>query len=385
MHRATIALIAVQLLLASACRAWAAEAAAPEKPQVEVVFVLDTTGSMSGLIDAAKRKIWAIANTLTTTDPAPEIKMGVIGFRDRGDDYITKRTDLTNDLDAIHAAIMGFTANGGGDTPESVNQALNEAVTMMSWGEGEKVYRVIFLVGDSPPHMNYEDDVKYAVSCKLAAEAGIVINTIQCGTTASTTPIWQDIARKAEGRAFRVEQSGNAILASTPFDDKLAELSKELDATRVFYGTEAERDKAEKREEKAREAYDKAPAEAIAGRATYAATDSAKASYAARQELVQDLADDRVKLDELDPEHLPESMQKMTPEERAKYIEEIKAKREAVEKQIKEVGAQRQAYIDEQVKAAGDNEEQTLDAAIFESVQEQAAEHGIVYEGGPTY
>ena len=384
MHRVTIALIAVQLLLASACCAWGAEAAAPEKPQIEVVFVLDTTGSMGSLIDAAKRKIWAIANTLATTDPAPEIKMGVIGFRDRGDFYITKRTDLTNDLDAIHAELMGFKAQGGGDGPESVNQALNEAVAMMSWGEGEKVYRVIFLVGDSPPHMDYDDDVKYADSCKLAAEAGIVINTIQCGTNSSTTLVWEDIARKAEGRAFRVEQSGSAILASTPFDAKLAELSKELDATRIFYGTEEQREKAGEREAKDREVYDKAPAEAIAGRATYAATDSAKAGYAARQELVQDLTDGRVNLDELDPEHLPENMQTMTPEEREKYSDDMKTKREAIEKQIKEVGAQRQDHIAAQVKAA-DKEGQTLDAVIFESVQEQAARHGIVYEGGPTY
>src|SRR4030042_4170733 len=140
-----------------------------ERPQVEVVFVLDTTGSMGGLIQAAKEKIWAIANTLASTKPAPDIKMGLVGYRDRGDIYITKVTDLTDDLDAVYEQLMGFAADGGGDTPESVNQALNEAVTKVNWSKDGKAYRVIFLVGDCPPHMDYTDDVKYSESCKAAA------------------------------------------------------------------------------------------------------------------------------------------------------------------------------------------------------------------------
>jgi Mg-chelatase subunit ChlD len=397
MQRLAITLIAASLLLVPAGRATVAEAAGAEaaaaaaetavaeRPQIEVVFVLDTTGSMGGLIAAAKVKIWAIANTLATTKPAPEIKMGLIGFRDLGDEYVTKRTDLTNDLDAIHGELMGFKADGGGDEPESVNQALNEAVTAMSWSKGDTVYRVIFLVGDSPPHMDYADDVKYADTCKLAAEAGIIINTIQCGENSRTTPIWEDIAAKAEGRAFRVEQSGSAVLASTPFDDKLAELSEELEGTHLYYGTEAERQAQAEREAKARVTYEEAPAEAKAGRAVYSTTESGKDSMAGRQELVDDVADARVKLDEIATERLPENMQKMTAAEREQYIKEMTAKRQAVEEKIKEVGAQRQSYIEEQVKANADKPATTLDEVIFDSVKEQAARQGIVYEGGPSY
>jgi Mg-chelatase subunit ChlD len=94
-----------------------------ERPQVEVVFALDTTGSMSALIAAAKEKIWSIASTLATAEPTPDIKIGLIGYRDRGDEYVTVQTDLTQDLDAIYADLMNFTVGGGGDTPESVNQA----------------------------------------------------------------------------------------------------------------------------------------------------------------------------------------------------------------------------------------------------------------------
>ncbi|MFM7561538.1 MAG: VWA domain-containing protein, partial [Planctomycetota bacterium] len=64
-------------------------------PQIEVCFVLDTTGSMSGLIQGAKDKIWSIANELIATKPAPKIKFGLIGYRDRSDVYITQISDLT--------------------------------------------------------------------------------------------------------------------------------------------------------------------------------------------------------------------------------------------------------------------------------------------------
>src|ERR1700681_3262594 len=93
-----------------------------KNPQVEVVFCLDTTGSMGGLIEGAKQKIWAISNQIASGKPTPKLKIGLVAFRDRGDDYITKVIDLTDDLDAIHAQLKEFKAAGGGDLPESVNQ-----------------------------------------------------------------------------------------------------------------------------------------------------------------------------------------------------------------------------------------------------------------------
>ena len=101
-------------------------------PAVEICFVLDTTGSMSGLIAAAKLKIWSIANETVSYKPK-EIRFGLIGYRDRGDQYITQKTELTNDLDAVHAALAVYSAGGGGDGPESVNQALKEAVSDIKW------------------------------------------------------------------------------------------------------------------------------------------------------------------------------------------------------------------------------------------------------------
>src|SRR5438105_10070703 len=137
-----------------------------EKPHIEVCFVLDTTGSMGGLIEGAKQKIWSIANEMVSAKPTPEIRLGLVAYRDRGDEYVTKVFDLTNDIDATYAQLQSFRAAGGGDTPESVSEALDDAVKKISWSADKQVLKIIFLVGDAPPHMDYADGPKYPQVCK---------------------------------------------------------------------------------------------------------------------------------------------------------------------------------------------------------------------------
>jgi Mg-chelatase subunit ChlD len=355
----------------------------PAAARVEVVFVLDTTGSMGGLIQAAKEKVWAIANTLVSAKPAPDIKMGLVGYRDRGDAYVTKVTDLTDDLDAVYEKLMGFQAQGGGDTPESVNRALHEAVTKITWSKDDDAYRVIFLVGDCPPHMDYKDDVKYPESCKTAATAGLIINTIQCGNHTATVPIWRDIADRAEGRYFRVEQSGGAILASTPFDEELSELSRKMDESRLYYGDEKVVAESMGRKEVADRIHARGTITAKARRAAYSVSAPGKSALLGAQELLRDLEEGRVKLHEVKEEELPEELKKLEPEEREKFIAEKSEQRKKIEAKIKDLSAKRQKHIEEQLRKAELKGKQSLDFAIFECIKEQAARKGIEYEGGP--
>ena len=94
------------------------------RPVVEVVFVLDTTGSMGPLIEGAKRKIWSIATTMIDCTPDADIRMGLVAYRDIGDIYVTKRFDLTTDIQGLYGDLLQLRAQGGGDWPESVNEAL---------------------------------------------------------------------------------------------------------------------------------------------------------------------------------------------------------------------------------------------------------------------
>src|SRR5262249_11486688 len=220
----------------------AAEEKKAAKPKVEGVFCLDTTGSMGGLIEGAKQKIWSICNPIANRKPVPHLKVGLVAYRDRGDNYVTKVFELSDDLDAVHGQLKGFQAQGGGDGPESVNQALDDAIHKIKWSTDKKTLRIIFLVGDAPPHMDYADDVKYPETCKKACEKDIIINTVQCGTDPDCTRCWKDIAVKAEGSFVAIPQDGGVAAVATPYDEKLAKINKELVGTTLVYGRGPGRD-----------------------------------------------------------------------------------------------------------------------------------------------
>src|SRR5262249_44950414 len=147
MSRRTALLAASAAVLGFSLPATAETPSKEKKPKVEVVFCLDTTGSMGGLIEGAKQKIWSICNQTASGRPTPELKVGLVAYRDKGDEYITKVIDLSDDLDAIHGHLKGFVAKGGGDEPESVNQALDDAVNKIKWSTDKETLRIIFLVG----------------------------------------------------------------------------------------------------------------------------------------------------------------------------------------------------------------------------------------------
>ena len=375
-----VALVAALIVLPAALGADAPAAEEVARPRIEAVFVLDTTGSMGGLIEGAKQKIWSIANALASGKPTPEIHMGLVAYRDRGDEYVTKLTPLTDDLDALYADLLELRANGGGDAPESVNQALHEAVTKIKWSTDDRTFRVIYLVGDCPPHMDYEDDVKYPETCRRAAAAEIVINTIQCGGQAATTPLWRDIADRAEGAFFQVEQSGGAVAIATPFDKKMAELSAALEWTRIYYGTAAEREEMGRRTRVAAEALGAAAPTAAADRAAFVSGDAAGMALARRKELVTDVVAGKLSLDEIDKAELPDDLKSMTPQQREAFVRERSDRREQLRAEIGKLQAQRRAYIDEKLREAGTEGEVSFDDAILESAKDKAAEKGISYE-----
>src|ERR1700719_4578444 len=227
----------IAFVAASSHSCLAKTAAANEtKPRIEVCFVLDTTGSMGGLIEGAKQKIWSIANEMISAKPTPQLKLGLIGYRDRGDEYVVKSFNLTDYIDAIYGHLREFQAAGGGDFPESVNEALAEAIHKMSWSKDDKVLKIIFLVGDAPPHMDYPNSPKYPELCREAAKNDLIINTVQCGDATETKAIWQEIAKLAEGSYVAIPQSGNVAVISTPMDKELSQLNELIGATLIPYG-----------------------------------------------------------------------------------------------------------------------------------------------------
>jgi Mg-chelatase subunit ChlD len=344
------------------------------KPRIEVCFVLDTTGSMGGLIEGAKQKIWSIANEMISAQPTPELKLGLIGYRDRGDEYVVKSFSLTDDIDAIYGHLRDFQAAGGGDTPESVNEALAEAIHKMPWSSDNKVLKIIFLVGDAPPHMDYPNSPKYPDLCREAAKKDLIINTIQCGEMAETKPIWQEIAKLSEGSYVGISQSGNVAVISTPMDKELSRLNERIGATLIPYG-----DNKLQAEVHAKYAVAaSAPISAMADRLTY--NSKTGRAIQGRGELVDALNDKTLKLDDIDQKQLPAELQKLDRSELQKRIAQTRDERADLQKQIVDLSKKREAYIQsENKRLAAEGKGDAFDQKVADTLHAQAAKKGISY------
>ena len=349
------------------------ESAKPaKKPQVEVVFCLDTTGSMGGLIEGAKQKIWSICNQIASGKPVPDLKVGLVAFRDKGDEYITKVIDLSADLDAIHGHLKGFQAKGGGDIPESVNQALDDAVNKVNWSTDNKTLRIIFLVGDAPPHMDYADDVKYPVTCEKACKKGIIVNTIQCGNDANCTKTWKDICLKAEGSYVQIAQDGGVTpVVMTPFDKRLAEINGELTRSTLVYGKGEAKDADRRKND---ESLKLAPA-AQAARAAFQSKNQQAAAY----DLLDNVKRGKVKLEDIKKEELPNALQKMTLAEQKEHLAKLDKKRDELRKEAIALDKKRNEFITQKQKEDAGKGKAGFDGQVLEILRKQAAKNKIEY------
>ncbi len=306
-----------------------------EPPKVDVVFALDTTGSMGGLIRGAKRKIWAMANQIVSGQPKPHVRIGLIGYRDLGDAYVTRRYALTEDMEDIYARLKKFRANGGGDTPEHVNKALSDAIRKMQWRKGDKVLRMIFLVGDAPPHEG-RGGLYSARLAREAREKGIVVNTVRCGTMGTTLRAWKRIAALSGGMYSSIRQDGAMIAMATPMDTELKELNDKLSSTLLPTGSAADKAAATGR--------------LRINRAMSAGVKAESATYRARsgrldsKDLLTVLSRGK-KLEEIDEAKLPAPVAAMAPPARKAYVQKVKAKRRAIKRKIRAVAKKRSKYI----------------------------------------
>lgn len=356
-----------------------------QRPVIEALFVLDTTGSMGGLIQTAKDKIWSIASTLASGQPAPELRMGLVAYRDRGDDYVTRVLDLSPNLDSVHAALAGLEAQGGGDGPEDVNQALHDAVHRVSWSQDAGAYRVIFLLGDAPPHTDYANQAQYPETLAEARRRGIRVNAIQCGDLGATTSEWQRIAQLGRGGYFQVDQGGGGVAIATPYDEEMARLSARLDETRIFFGSAEERAKRAAQLATAQKIQAASAPAVLARRAGFLASESGKTALAAEPELVEEVQSGRLDLDALPIAHLPAPVARLEPEARRALIEQKAQEREDLRRQIRDLSETRASYLRDWVEATGGAKD-SLDYQLYETVKDQTRQSGMEYGAGrPAY
>lgn len=140
---------------------------------LDLAFVLDVTGSMAGEIEAMKETIDAVATEIVGTGEA-NVRLAIVAYRDYGDVPEFQTIDFTGDLDAFRSGVAGLRADGGGDTPEAVNEAMHLA-TRLDW-DPEASARMAFVIADAPPHPN--EDHSAVQSAAVLQCAGVKVFTV---------------------------------------------------------------------------------------------------------------------------------------------------------------------------------------------------------------
>ncbi len=345
------------------------------RPAVDVAILLDTSNSMDGLIDQAKRQLWTIVNEFAAAKRhgmTPTLRVALFEYGNTNlpasEGYIRQVVPLTDDLDALSEALFALTTNGG---DEYCGQVIDEAVKRLDWTGEPNAYKAIFIAGNEP---FTQGPVDYTQSCAYAIQHGVIVNTIHCGDyRTGIEGMWQHGAQLAEGSYLNINQDQAVVHIDAPQDAELIQLNLQLNSTYLWYGEEGKAAGARQEEQ------DSNAMSLGRGNLVQRAASKSSAVYSnSRSDLVDAVKNEAVALDELDAADLPEPMKTMTEEQREHYVQEQSAKRAEVQAKIQALTAERETYVaGERKRLAEEGDDETLGAVIVRSVREQLDEVGF--------
>lgn len=177
--------------------------------EVDVMFVVDATSSMSDEISYLKVELQDVINSMQKVNKDLKVNLGSVFYRDVGDDYTTKGSDFSDNIKQTVRFIANQSSGGGGDAPEAVDLGLEKAINEMTWSKNA-VARLLFLVLDAPPHQNDEVSKRLTKTIKMAAEKGIrIIPITGSGIDKSTEYLMRCLSLSSNGTyVFLTDDSG---------------------------------------------------------------------------------------------------------------------------------------------------------------------------------
>lgn len=194
-----------------------------EAPEgVDVMFVFDATGSMGDELRYLCAEMKDVIARAKEATGGLDIRTGAVVYRDHGDDYVTRISRLTDDIATTQAFIDKQEANGGGDYPEAVPEALMAALNSSGWNESARA-RIAFLILDAPCH---EDSATIALLHEQvlnAAAMGVRIVPVVCsGIGESGEYLLRAVALATNGTSFFLtDDSGIGNTHLKPTTDSL--------------------------------------------------------------------------------------------------------------------------------------------------------------------
>lgn len=352
-----------------------AEAHQKVSNKVQLAILLDTSGSMEGLIEQAKTQLWKIVNELARSkkDGQP-IDLTVALYEYGKDDipqsenYLRMLVPLTNDLDKVSEELFKLTTNGG---DEYCGEVIKAATNGLKWSESNDDLKIIYIAGNEEFTQGATD---YKESCKNAITKGIIVNTIFCGDyDEGVQTSWKDGADLADGTYINIDHNAEVVHVDAPQDEELIELGRQLNETYIGYGSlgfEGE----ERQMEQDVNATNMGGGSMVERSISKAQFQYSNSSW----DLVDAVKEEVVDIAELKDEELPEEMRGMSDDEKKEFVEELTKKRGALQEKINKLNEDRRKYVAEKLLEMGENN--TLDQAIISSLKKQAQEKDFIFE-----
>ncbi len=347
-----------------------------QKPVVQMAILLDTSGSMSGLIDQARGELWAIVNEFIYARKdgiAPEVQVALFEYGKSTvpseDGFVRLIVPFTTDLDKISEELFALTTNGG---DEYCGWVIKDAVEKLKWSERAEDLKVIFIAGNEP---FTQGKVDYKESCKAAIEKGIVVNTIHCGSESEgINGKWKDGAVLADGRFLNIDHNRAIVHIAAPQDEQITAMNLRLNKTYIAYG-ENGLELSERQQEQ-----DKNAAVLSAEASVQRVVAKSSANYVnAGWDLVDAVNNNKIKIEELKDKELPENMRTMSKAQRKEYVEQQSKKRTEIQEQIQKLNAERKKYVTAEMEKL-QQEGNTLGSAVIETIREQAKSKDFEFE-----
>ncbi len=347
-------------------------------PRIQVAILLDTSNSMDGLIAQAKAQLWNIVKELSKAEvdgKTPQLEVALYEYGNDGlpitKNYVRKVLSFSTDLDQISEELTRLKTNGG---EEYCGAVLGDSLKELEWSTRDNDMRAIFIAGNEPFN---QGNVSYKEACAQARTKNIVVNTIFCGNKSEgERTFWMDGATLASGRFLCIDSDRSVAEVATPYDSKLSQLNDKLNTTYVAYGRRG--GEGAQRQMAADQAMASTPG-AAGGYTASRAQAKATENYSNEEwDLVDAEKKGKVRAEALKKDDLPTELRDKSADEVKAYVTKKAEERAAIQKEIREVGAQRDQFIAaEKAKAGPDT---SLEGAILGAIREQAKQRGFKFK-----
>ena len=341
------------------------------RPPIDIVFAIDCSGSMGGVIETAKQKIWDIVNEAARAKPTPQLRIGLLAYGNGSNTY--RQYDLSSDLDTVYQNLSTFKDEGWSE--EYVGEAIQKAVGNMSWSTplpNTPSLRSLYVVGNETAR---QGPIDFQFEAPRAKEKNIFVNAIYCGN-AGGQDTWRQFSTLGGGEYLEIAADGASVMVPTPYDGPIDELNKKLNGTYLPYGRRGEAAASNQRAQ---------DSNALRFGGVYANSSRAlaKASSQYRNsewDLVDKSLEPGFDLAKVPVDDLPPAMQVMTPEQRLSFLQKKQAERADLQKQLLDLGAKRAEFLRKANEKVGRRD--SFDSAVNGSFGGQARAGGFGGFGG---